>query len=133
MPKTTIQALNRLGAITLALVLSTAAVWAQQRTPAAPSAPQAAHFSNQQLRSFAAAALQVQRIARKARASLQAAKSPKAQETVMKSVESQQIQAVKTSGLTVAQYEAISTAARQNAKMRLKIGNYVKEDLGRHK
>ena len=132
MPTNTIlRSFTRFGVIVLALALSAGLVSAQQRSPAAAPAIKAAHFSDQQLRSFAQAALQVRQIAMKARASLQAAKTPKARKDLINSAETRQIQAVKANGLTVSQYDAISLAARQDAKMRMKIGKYVKQALGK--
>lgn len=133
MPRRTIRTLNFFGAIALALALSAGVALAQQHSVVTPPSGQAAHFSDQQLQSFAKAALQIRGIAEKARASLQSAKSSKAKQSVLSSVESRQIQALKSNGLTVRQYEAISAAARKDPKMRLKIGNYVKQDLGKKK
>lgn len=138
MPIHTILKSSALAAVTLALALALAstAALAQQRPAAPHAAPptaQAAHFSDQQLQSFAHAALQVRQIAQKAEVSLKQAKTNKAKQTVLTGAEKQQIQALKTNGLTVGQYNAISTAARHNPKMRLKIGNYVKQDIGKGK
>lgn len=131
MPRRSIRTINLFGAITLALALSGGVALAGQHSLTVPPAGKAAHFSDQQLQSFAKAALQIRAIAEKARASLQGAKTNKAKETVLRGVQSRQIRALKSNGLTVSQYEAISAAARHDPKLRLKIGNYVKQDLGK--
>ncbi len=132
MPRNTIRTLNRFGALALALALPAGMALAQQ-SAADPPAAQAAQFSDLQLQSFAKAALQVRRIAQNAEASLQGAKTAQARQAVVASAEKEQVQAVKTSGLTVGQYDAISMAARQNPNLRLKIGQYVRQDLGNRK
>lgn len=131
MPRHTIRTLNLFGSIALALALSAGVALAQQQPPAAAPAGRAAHFSDQQLQAFAKAALQIRAIAEKARAALQSAKTNKAKEEVLGSVQTRQIRALKSNGLTVAQYEAISAAAQHDPKMRLQIGKYVKQDLGK--
>lgn len=131
MPRRTFRILNFFGAIALAVTLSAAVASAQQHSLVSPPTGRAAHFSDQQLQAFAKAALQIRGIAERARASLRAAKTNKAKEAVLSSVQTRQIQALKNNGLTVGQYEAISAAARRDAKMRVKIGNYVKQYLGK--
>jgi hypothetical protein len=134
MPRSTIRTLHRFGAIAFALALALPAGMAlAQQSAADPPAARAMQFSDQQLQSFAKAALQVRRIAQRAEASLQGTKTASARQAVVASAEKEQVRAVKASGLTLDQYNAISMAARQNPNMRMKIGQYVRQDLGRQK
>lgn len=127
MPRRTIRTLNRFGVIALALALSAGTAWAQQRhSPASPRAARGAHFSDQQLRSFAKSAIQLQRIGQKVLVTLRATKTPDAKQAVARRLEAQQVQAVKAMGLTVRQYNAISRAIRRDPQLRIKVDAYLK-------
>jgi len=137
-----IAALNRVGVIAITLALSTATSWAQQpQSPASPPPSQIAQgrasqgpavfipatASDQQLRAFAEAAIQLQRIGQKARASLQAATTADARQAVARQLDQRQIQAVMATGLTVSQYNMIASAIRADPSMRMRVDVYLKQ------
>jgi Domain of unknown function (DUF4168) len=139
-PRSTIRARNSVGVIAIVLALSTATTWAgQPRPPASPPPSQIAQgaasqgpavfipatASDQQLRAFAKAAIQLQRIAQRTRASLQAAKTVDARQAVARQLDKQQIQAVTATGLTVSRYNVISSAIRADPRMRMRVDVYL--------
>lgn len=128
MPSLTTRTINRLGVTALALALLAAASWAQQKPALAASpAAQSGQFSDQELRSFAKAAVQLHRIGEKTRASLESTKTVDEKQAIAKDLAKQQVQAVKASGLTVRRYNAIANAARVNPKLRAKVNQLLKE------
>jgi Domain of unknown function (DUF4168) len=139
--RTPIRALNSVGVIAFVLAVSTATGRAQQpQSPASPPPSQIAHgaaslgsavftpatASDQQLRAFAKAAIQLQRIAQRTRVSLQAAKTVDARQAVARQLDRQQIQAVMATGLTVSQYNVIASAIRADPRMRMRVDVYLK-------
>lgn len=119
------------GAFALALTLtslSAGTVWAQNQPHLqVPQTPQPPHFSPHDLKSFARAAIDVQRVARKYRTSWQAAKTPHDKLAVAQKAQQQEIQAVKANGITVRKYRAIAIAARTDAQTRAKIMAYIQQ------
>lgn len=105
--------------------LSGGTVWAQQ-PPQAPAA-RPAHFSPHDLKTFAKAAVDVRRVARKAKASWQAAKTKQDKQAVAQTARRREVQAVKAHGMTVRKYEAIVMAARTDAGTRAKIMSYIRQ------
>lgn len=130
MPASSSQWLRHAGAVALTLAsLSGGTVWAQQQQqpPQAPQTPQRAQYSPQDLKTFAKAAIDVQRVARKANMSLQAAKTPQDKQAVAQQARQQQIQAVKARGMTVQKFNEISTAAKTDPQTRSKIMAYIEQ------
>lgn len=135
MPRCTLRTPLRAGVVAVALALSVGTVWAKapQSPGAAPAAEaagavpaaQGAHFSDQELRSFAKVAVQLHRIAEKDRASLKAAQTVAAKEAVARQLQTQQAQAATSNGLTVAQYNAISAAAGVEPALRMRVDGYL--------
>lgn len=121
MLRCTIKTLSRFGVIGLALALSAGTGWA------ASYASQAAQFSDQQLRSVAQVAVQLHQIAVKAQATLKTKTTDSEKEAVAQQLEAQQIQAVKAGGLTVKLYNEITSAARTNPQVRIKLTHYLEK------
>ena len=115
-------------AAAIMLAASSAAVQAQ---PQPASASRRAHFSNSQLRAYAKAAVQVQKIGQQEKVTLQPAKTATQRQAAMAGVRSKEVQAVKSDGLAVRQYQAIFAAAKGNPQVRAKIDGYIKSFSGR--
>lgn len=129
MPASSSQKLRHTSAVALTLMLASlfgGTVWAQQ-APQPPQAVQAAGFSPHDLKSFAKAAVDVHRVARKAEASWKAAKTKQDKQAVAQSARRREIQAVKAHGMTVRKYKAIAMAARSDPRTRAKIMAYIKQ------
>jgi hypothetical protein len=106
------------GAVVVMLALSGGAAMAQQQ-PSQAMPQQNASFTDAQLQSYAKAAVQVRKIAQQP----EAAKSPQ-------TAQKQQMQAVKSNGLTVQQYNAISAASQENPQIHAKVAMYMKQNGG---
>lgn len=106
--------------------LTGATAWAQQPLQA-PQASQPAHFSRQDLKNFAKAAVDVRRVDRQAKASWQAAKTKQDKQAVAQKAQRREIEAVKAHGITVRKYKAIVMAARTDPKTRAQIMAYIKQ------
>jgi len=130
MPAINSRKLRYASAVALTIAsLTGATAWAQQR-PQAPQASQPAHFSSQDLKNFAKAALDVRRVAEKARASWQAAKTKQDKQAVAQTAQRHEIEAVKAHGITVRKYKAIVMAARTDPKTRAQVMAYIKQYSG---
>jgi FtsZ-interacting cell division protein ZipA len=103
------------GALILALALPMQAQDAQPK-PQQPSTQQI-EPSQDQLKSFASAALQVQEIRSKWQTRMQAAESDEKAQEFQAQASAEMVNAVKEKGLTVETYRAIATAARDNPEL----------------
>jgi hypothetical protein len=102
------------GALTLGDVLPIQAqdVKPQQQQPAQPPA-----FSQQQLESFAAAALQVREIRTRWQPRIQEAESAEKAQEFQKQGTAEMVRAIEARGLTMETFNAIATAARNNPEL----------------
>jgi hypothetical protein len=113
------------GALILALALPMQAQDAQPKQPQ-PSAQQV-EPSQDQLKSFASAALQVQEIRSKWQTRMQAADSDEKAQEFQTQASAEMVNAVKEKGLTVETYRAIATAARDNPELAGRIAKLMEQ------
>jgi hypothetical protein len=87
-------------------------------------------FSDEQLKAFAMAMLDVRDIVQEAEPKLAAAEGAEAKNEIRKSATEEMMQAVKDSGLSVDAYNAIAQTAGQDPELAKKISGYVTEAEG---
>jgi hypothetical protein len=95
-------------------------------TPAVEPPRQASSYSDTELRSFALAALNVERIRNLYLPKLEAATTPEQQEEVRKAASDEMVQAIQGEGMTVRRYSEISTQARQNPELAKRVQEHVR-------
>ena len=101
------------GALILAVALP---MQAQDSQPQQPPTPQV-EPTQDQIESFASAALQVQQIRSKWQTRIQTAESTEKAKELQTQASAEMVSAVKEKGLTVETYTAIATAARDNPEL----------------
>ncbi|MGE5146027.1 MAG: DUF4168 domain-containing protein [Candidatus Eiseniibacteriota bacterium] len=94
-----------------------------QATPNTAPAPRP-NVSQEQLKSFAVASLEVDRISHEYTPKLQAAKTPAEQEAVRREATAKMVDAVKQKGLSVEDYRRIAIAARADPALAREITTY---------
>jgi hypothetical protein len=112
-----------------ALALIAGAAWSpalaeapSTTTPPAPADKPA--VSQDQLKSFAVASLEVERISQEYAPKLQAAKTPADQESVRQEATEKMVDAVQKKGLSVEEYRRIAIAARADPQIARQITTY---------
>lgn len=93
---------------------------------ASPSQPPALSYSDDELRSFVVAALEVQRINNTYLPKLQAATTPEEQQQVREEASVEMVQAVEKNGLSVDKYKEILDQARTNPEVASRVKEHVK-------
>jgi hypothetical protein len=96
-------------------------------TPAAEPPRQASSYSDTALRSFALAALNVERVRNLYLPKLEAAATPEQQQEVRKAAADEMAHAIEGQGMTVDQYMEISTQARQNPELAKRVQEHVRD------
>ena len=110
---------------TLALLTGAAAAPAfAEGTTTSPPAAQTPNVSSEQLKSFAMASLEVDKISQEYAPKLQAAESAQDQEAVRQEATEKMVDAVQKKGLTVEDYRRIAIAARANPDLAREIETY---------
>lgn len=90
------------------------------------SQPQA-HFSKKDMKSFAVASLDIQRIDQTYRPKMAAAKTPDEQQKVRQEALGKMTQALKDNGLTVKKYNDIATAAQRDPGVASQLRQYIQQ------
>jgi hypothetical protein len=98
-----------------------------QQPPAQQPPAQQPEFSQNQLKSFASAALQVQELRSKWQAKMQEAGSAEAASALQEQANTEIVQAVGDAGLTVESYNTIATAARDNPDLANRIASLMQQ------
>jgi hypothetical protein len=98
-----------------------------QRPPTQQPPAQQPEFSQNQLKSFASAALQVQELRSKWQAKMQEAGSAEAASALQEQANTEIVQAVGDAGLTVESYNTIATAARDNPDLANRIASLMQQ------
>ncbi len=110
----------------------TAAAQAQQASPGyqgqapAPQGAVQSEFSDQQLQSFAGAVREVQKIGQRMQPKVSAAGSPEEAAEVRQEATKEMVEAIRGEGLTVEEYNDISTAARANPQLAARITEMIR-------
>ena len=111
------------------------ASWTQIASAQAPNAPgieapqRASSYSDTELKSFALAALSVQRIRNLYLPKLEAAKTPEQEQEVRKAAADEMVQAIEKEGMTVGQYTEISTQAQKSPEIAKRVQEHVKDAI----
>jgi hypothetical protein len=100
------------------------AAFAESESPSRPAPAPKPNVSTEQLKSFAVASLEVDRISQEYAPKLQAAKTPADQEAVRREATAKMVDAVKSKGLTIEDYRRIAVAARADPKIAREITTY---------
>lgn len=99
---------------------------AQDGAPGARQTPAAAKaFSEQDLQSYASAALKVETISKSAQDQIRTSKDVAATDDIQKKAQKDAVAAVKQEGLTVEKYNEIAVAMRSDPAVRDKVMDYV--------
>lgn len=110
------------------LALLAGAAWSPALAEAPSTTPQAPAdkpaVSQDQLKSFAVASLEVERISQEYAPKLQAAKTPADQESVRQEATEKMVDAVQKKGLSVEEYRRIAIAARADPQIARQITTY---------
>jgi hypothetical protein len=93
------------------------------RTPTQQSAPT---YTDDELKSFTAAALEVRRISSTYIPKIEAAPSPEEQQKVVQQAESEMVQAVEKQGMTADKYDEILTQAKTNPEVAQRVEQHLK-------
>lgn len=109
-------------ALVVALGLGTAPAMAQDY-----GAPAEATYTDEELRAYAAAATEVQRINESYQPQLEAAESPEEVQAVREQATGQMVEAVEDEGLSVDRYNEIFQAAQADPEVAEQISQYVQE------
>ena len=125
--------MNRfLAGAALALVTAWAPVTlAQTASPPASAGSSQRDFNDSELKSFAAALVQVSRINDNYLPIFYAAKTPEEQQAVEQKASQEMVQAVQGAGMTVDKYQEILSLARSNPEVANRINEHVKEAVTR--
>src|SRR5262245_50983689 len=118
----TIAALAALGVASMPASMPVAA-----QSVAPPPAATAQDYTDAELKSFAAALMQVHRINDAYLPKLQSAKTPEEQQQVQQTASDEMVQAVKKEGMTVDQYHQILARARTSPEMANRINEHLKD------
>ena len=108
------------------------ASWAPVVSAQAPSSPavqtpqQASSYSDTELKSFALAALSVQRIRNLYQPKLDAAKTPEQEQEVRKAATDEMVRAIEGEGMTVRQYREISTQMQQSPELAKRVQEHAR-------
>lgn len=115
-------------------VPATGFAFAQETAPAQPETQMqqpAQDFSDETLRSFAVAFLEVDQINKEYTPRLQAAQTPEEQQQLQEEASQQMVSAVENSeGITVQEYTSIMQAAQADPELAQKLTNYIGEAAG---
>lgn len=119
-------------AVALAVPFATGAAIAQTQAPTAPmeqqQAPAAQDFSDDTLRSFAVAFLEVDQINRTYTPQLEQAESQEQQQEIQERASAEMVEAVEGSeGISVQEYTSIMQAAQANPELAQKLTEYIGE------
>ena len=102
---------------------------AQAQTAPAPAQSPAQNFSEDQLRSFAVATLQIQDVGQEYQPRMEAAESTEEQQTLAQQANAQMVQIVEqVEGITVPEYNAIAEAARADPEIMQQINTLIGEE-----
>lgn len=107
---------------------------AQAQTAPAPAqspaqVPTAENFSEDQLRSFAVATLQIQNVGQEYQPRMEAAETTEEQQTLAQEANAQMVQIVEqVEGITVPEYNAIAEAARADPEIMQQINTLIGEE-----
>ena len=104
---------------------------AQTASPPASVGSSQRDFNDSELKSFAAALVQVSRINDNYLPIFYAAKTPEEQQAVEQKASQEMVQAVQGAGMTVDQYQEILSLARSNPEVANRINEHVKEAVSR--
>jgi len=96
-------------------------------SPAVQPPQQASSYSDSELKSFALAALNVQRIRNLYLPKLDAAKTPEQEQEVRKAATDEMVQAIEGEGMTVRQYREISTQVQQSPELAKRVQEHVRD------
>lgn len=97
------------------------------RSPAVEPPQQASSYSDTELKSFALAALNVQRIRNLYLPKLEAAKTPEQEQEVRKAATDEMVQAIEGEGMTVSQYREISAQMQQSPELAKRVQEHVRD------
>jgi hypothetical protein len=109
------------------------ASWTSIASAQAPDAPaieppqRALSYSDAELKAFALAALNVQRIKNLYLPKLEAANTPEQEQEVRKAATDEMAQAIEGEGMTVRQYTEISNQVRQNPEIAKRVEEHVRD------
>jgi hypothetical protein len=121
--------LTGLPAIVLGIALGigpTAIIWAQDTKPQA--SPSEQDFSEQKLKQFVMAALEVQRINDEYMPKMKTASTPEQRKEIESEALGKMEKAVTDKGLTVDSYKEIYNAARNDPEIAKRIGKHVEQE-----
>jgi len=116
-------------AIVLGIALGigpTAIIWAQDAKPPQSSSQQ--DFSDQELKQFAMAALEVQRINDEYMPKMKTASTPEQRKEIESEALAKMEKAVTDKGLTVDSYKEIYSVARNDPEIAKRIGKHVEQE-----
>jgi Domain of unknown function (DUF4168) len=105
--------------------------YGQTAAPAVEPPRQASSYSDKELRLFALAALNVERIRNLYLPKLEAAATPEQQQEVRKAAADEMVQAIEGEGISVRQYSEISTQARQNPELAKRVQEHVRDAVAK--
>jgi hypothetical protein len=115
-----------------ALAVALAVVAPSQTMAQAPASPQQTPgatqtFSDEKLKTYATAALEVRAIQQSHATQLQAAKTPQEQQAIEGASMNKQVEAVGQTGLSVKEYNDITTAMQTNGEIANKVQTYMSQ------
>ena len=106
-------------------IAATSISWAQTGQP--PAEQSALSYSDDELKSFVVAALEVQRINSNYLPKLQAAATPEEQQQVRAAASEEMVQAVEKNGLSVDKYKEILDQAQTNPAVADRVKEHIKK------
>ena len=95
-------------------------------SPAVEPPQQTSSYSDTELKSFALAALNVQRIRNVYLPKLEAAQTPEQEQEVRKAAANEMAQAIEGEGMTVGQYREISNQVRQSPELAKRVQEHIR-------
>jgi hypothetical protein len=95
-------------------------------SPAVEPPQQASSYSDTELKSFALATLNVQRIRNVYLPKLEAAQTPEQEQEVRKAAANEMAQAIEGEGMTVGQYREISNQVRQSSELAKRVQEHIR-------
>lgn len=99
----------------------------QQRPPAAQPQQPAKNYDQQELKSYASARVEVQRLNQEYQPQIRAAGSPQKQQQLHQQALQQMAAAVRDQGLSVKKYNEISRAVQTNPQLASRVQSYIDE------
>ncbi len=117
----------RLPIYAAAFALALGMAWAPAQAQQAPQQQQQMNFSDDDLRSYALAALQVRDISRDFQPRLEEAETPEEQNTVREEAMEEMVSAVQEQGLSVQDYNTIYQAAQSDQQIAEKVSQYMQD------